>query len=280
MDLGGSPSVAISVAPNGGRITKQEHPAVPITVPELARTAAGCAAAGAAMIHIHVRDRAGRHILDPDAYRDAIAAIRREAGDDIVVQITSESLGLYQPDEQAAVIRAAHPEAVSMAVREFLPNSNREAAFAELLEWMSRSQIFPQFILYEPGEARYLDNLCRRGVVPWRSPPVLYVLGRYTSGQLSYPPDLLPFITGDMPRFAHWSVCAFGYHEAACVTTAALLGGHVRVGFENNRFLPSGQQAAKNEDLVTAVTTPLIELGRRLQTSSEWRAAMSALLRD
>ncbi|WP_352911906.1 3-keto-5-aminohexanoate cleavage protein [Mesorhizobium sp. M0923] len=55
--------------------------------------------------------------------------------------------------------------------------------------------------------------------------------------------DLLPFLEESKPRFAHWSVCAFGAREAACVTAAALLGGHVRVGFENNRQLAKGALA-------------------------------------
>jgi uncharacterized protein (DUF849 family) len=82
--------VALAVAPNGGRRGKSDHPALPITPAEVARTAAQCAEAGAAMIHLHVRDRYGRHVLDADAYRAATDAIHREAGSEIVVQITSE----------------------------------------------------------------------------------------------------------------------------------------------------------------------------------------------
>src|SRR5690606_19967729 len=90
--------VPIAVAPNGGRRTKADHPALPITPADLARTAAECLEAGAAMIHVHVRDQEQQHLLDADAYRQAIDAIRAEVGQRMVIQITSESLGQYGPE--------------------------------------------------------------------------------------------------------------------------------------------------------------------------------------
>jgi len=81
-------------------------------------------------------------------------------------------------------------------------------------------------------------TLRQRGLVPFESVPVLYVLGLSTAGQTSCPADLLPFLAPDHPKFTNWMVCAFGRHEAACVTSAALLGSHARVGFENNILLP------------------------------------------
>src|SRR5215467_5824953 len=95
--------VAIAVAPNGGRRTKADHPALPITPDELADVAAASLEAGAAMIHVHVRDRDGCHLLDAEAYRAVIAAIRASVGDRLVLQITSEALGIYQPEEQMRV---------------------------------------------------------------------------------------------------------------------------------------------------------------------------------
>src|SRR6202008_3948323 len=82
--------VVLAVAPNGGRKTKADHPALPLTSGELARAAAECLERGASMIHLHVRDAEGRHSLDPEAYRAAIASICQEVGDRLVLQITSE----------------------------------------------------------------------------------------------------------------------------------------------------------------------------------------------
>lgn len=252
---------AIAVAPNGGRRIKADHPAIPLTPAELAQTAHECLTAGASMIHVHVRRNDGRHLLDASAYAEAIAAIRDRVGDSLVIQITTEALGIYTPAEQIAVLRATRPEAASMALREIVPDDAAEPAFAEVLSWMKREHVLPQIILYEPAEAIRLADLMKRGLVPWQEIPILYVLGRYTIGQTSQPSDLLPFLSPGMPRFAHWSVCAFGRHEAACVTAAALLGGHVRVGFENNLQLPDGRQASSNAALVETVATILKGLG-------------------
>lgn len=253
--------VAIAVAPNGGRRTKADHPAIPLTPGELARTAAECLDAGAAMIHVHVRRPDGRHLLDADAYGAAIAAIRAAVGDRLVIQITTEALGLYAPAEQVAVLKAVKPEAASLALRELAPDAAAEPAFAEALFWMKRENVLPQIILYEPAEAVRLEGMIRRGLVPWPDIPVLYVLGRYTLSQTSQPADLMPFLAPEAPRFSNWSVCAFGRHEAACVTAGALLGGHVRVGFENNLHRPDGSLAASNADLVETVATALDRLG-------------------
>ncbi|MBN9217184.1 MAG: 3-keto-5-aminohexanoate cleavage protein [Mesorhizobium sp.] len=244
--------VAIAVAPNGGRRMKADHPALPTTPDELALVAAASLEAGAAMIHVHVRDDDGRHLLDAEAYQAATAAIRTSVGDRLVLQITSEALGIYRPEQQMQVVLEARPEAVSLALRELLPDQTHEAGFASFLETLRREKITPQIILYTPEEATYLAALAGRGLIPFDNPAVLYVLGRYTVGQKSAPADLLPFLAPGRPSFGHWMVCAFGGQETACVATAALLGGHARVGFENNLFLPDGTQASGNQDLVAA----------------------------
>lgn len=264
---------AIAVAPNGGRKVKADHPAVPLTPAELAVVAAQCLDAGAAMIHAHVRNADGSHLLDADAYRDAIAAIRGAVGDKLVIQITSEALGKYTPAEQRAVVQAVKPEAASLALRELVPDAGEEKAFSDLLGWMKRESVVPQIILYDVNDAIRLAELQNRGLIPFARLPVLYVLGRYTAGQISSPSDLLPFLAPDAPKFAHWSLCAFGARETACVTAGALLGGHVRVGFENNELLPDGAQAKGNHDLVGAARTAIAAVGLKVATAGELRAA-------
>jgi uncharacterized protein (DUF849 family) len=266
-----SRSVAVAVAPNGGRKTKADHPALPMTPAELAVTAAECLEAGAAMIHVHVRDAEGRHLLDAEAYRAATTAIREAVGDQLVIQITSEALGIYTPEEQMRVVRETRPEAVSLALREYLGAGDDEKAFADFLAWLAREKVMPQIILYDAEDARRLDALRGKGTLPWDDVPVLYVLGRYTKTQQSAPADLLPFLVPGEPRFGPWTVCAFGRDEAACVSAAALLGGHARVGFENNLLLPGGSTAASNADLVKAVTAITGATGRKTMTADEMR---------
>lgn len=275
---GGLPPIGIAVAPNGGRRTKADHPAVPISPAELARTASECLDAGACMIHIHVRDGQERHLLDAQAYADATAAIRRAVGERLVLQITSEALGIYKPEEQMAVVRAVRPEAVSLALRELAPDENAEPAFAEFLSWLRRERIVPQIIVYSPEEVVRLEEMRRRGIVPFENIPVLYVLGRYTVGQTSRPADLLPFLAPGMPGFANWMVCAFGRYETACVTAAALLGGHVRVGFENNLTLPDGTIAGSNAELVQRTAQALRACGCALADADAWRQAWAACM--
>jgi 3-keto-5-aminohexanoate cleavage enzyme len=272
------PPVAIAVAPNGGRRSKADHPALPLTTEEIAATAAACLEAGASMIHAHIRDRDGRHLLDAEAYRSTIAAIRAAVGDRLVVQITSEALGVYKASEQMAVVQGVRPEAVSLALREFVPDASHETAFADFLAWLRRERVTPQIILYSPEEAVRLAQLKARGVIPFRDLPVLYVLGRYTAGQKSSPADVLPFVAADMPRFAHWMVCAFGARENACVTTAALLGGHIRVVFENNLQLPDGTVAPDNAALIAAARAAIGASGLTAATADELRTAWVAAL--
>ena len=258
--------VALAVAPNGGRRTKADHSAIPLTPQELARTAAECLEAGASMIHVHVRKPDGSHLLDADAYRAAIAEIRASVGGRMVIQISSEALGLYKPSEQIAVVRGVRPEAVSLALRELVPDAAAEEAFADLLLWLKREGVAPQIILYSVEDAVRLSQMQQRGLIPWTNVPVLIALGRYQIGQTARPIDLLPFLAPDAPIFRHWMVCAFGGAETACVVAAALLGGHARVGFENNLLLPDGGTATSNCDLVAATRLALESCGRAICT--------------
>ncbi|MDJ0686664.1 MAG: 3-keto-5-aminohexanoate cleavage protein [Alphaproteobacteria bacterium] len=270
--------LVIAVAPNGARKTKADHPALPITPDELARTAAACAEAGAAMIHLHVRDEKDGHSLDVARYRAAIAAIEAAVGDRIVIQITTEAVGIYTPEQQRAVVRAVRPPAASLAVRELCPDEESVAEAADFFAWMAQERVHPQFILYAPEDAVWFNQLRKRGVIPWETPTLLYVLGRYTKGQVSQPTDLLPFLAEEessRPEDAappHWAICAFGPLEGACALAAAALNGHARVGFENNTLLSDGSTAPDNAALVAQVVAGAALIGRPIATAAETRA--------
>lgn len=269
--------VVLAVAPNGGRRLPSEHPAVPVTPAALARTAAACLEAGAAMLHLHVRDAAGRHLLEAGAYRAALAEVRAAVGERLFLQITSESLGAYAPAAQFAVVRDVRPEGVSLALREVLPADGDERELAAFLLWLQRERVVPQFILYEAAEAVRLVELVRRGVVPWARPPVLFGLGRYVAGQRAGPEMLAAFLPPAAPAFADWMACAFGPAECACVLAAARAGGHARVGFENNLHLPDGTVAPDNAALVAATAQALRGGGFELATGGELRARWTSL---
>ncbi|UJX46167.1 3-keto-5-aminohexanoate cleavage protein [Xanthobacter sp. YC-JY1] len=270
------PPLVIANAPNGATRTKADHPALPMTAAELARNAAEIVEAGAALIHIHVRDGEGRHLLDAEAYREATAAIRREVGDRLVVQATSEAAGRYKAPEQIAVVRALRPEAVSLALREIIPDEAHEAAAVDFFAWLRRERIMVQIILYSPEEVHRYSALKGRGVLGDGEDFPLFVLGRYTSGQVSTPADLVPFLAaaGTPPRL--WAMCAFGPKENACALTAAGLGGHVRVGFENNLFAPDGTLADNNAAQVRRAAEGARLLNRPLATADGVRGLYAA----
>lgn len=270
------PPILIAVAPNGARRTHADHPELPVTAQETAAVAARCADAGASLLHLHVRGGDQGHILDAQAYLDATAAVRRAVGDRMIVQITTEAVGRYQPEEQMAVVRAVRPEAVSVAVRELIPDAAHESAAAAFLAELARQDVLVQHIVYSPTEVIRLRSLIAHGVVPDDRPAFpLFVLGRYSAGQLSDPADLLPFLAawGDA---GPWAMCAFGPREAACCALAASLGGHVRVGFENNLWRPDGGVAAHNADLVALAAQAGAVCGRSPASAEAARALLRA----
>ena len=270
--------VVLTVAPNGGRKTKVDCPLLPLSADELARTGAECLERGASMIHLHVRDAEGRHCLDPEVYRATIGRICQEVGDRLVLQITSESIGRYSPAEQRAAVLKTNPEAVSLALRELAPEEADEKDFCDFLRKLKQMRIWPQIILYTPAEAERLGAMLKQGLIPFDKLSVLYVLGRFALTRTALPRDVLPFLAPEMPRFESWSVCAFGRREAACVTAAALLGGHGRVGFENNLALPDGARARSNAELVGAAAQALEAVGLQTQTAEGLREEIVAVM--
>jgi len=260
----------ITVAPNGAYKQAIDHPALPLNASDLAITAKHCLDAGAAMLHLHIRDAQGRHSLDVAAYQDALRALEAAVGTSMVLQITSEAAGVYQAPEQMAMVRSVHPEAVSVGLREFDHPAMGEHGLSDFFGWLAREQVMTQVILYDTADLDRWQDLRQRGVIPEAPWFLLFVLGRYTAGQTSDPKDLLPFLrrhTGIEP----WAICAFGSTEHACVTAAAAMGGHVRVGFENNLKLKTDLTAPNNAALVLQAADAARCLGRPLASANDIR---------
>lgn len=263
---------AIAVAPNGARRTKKDHPRLPMTAAEIARDASEALEAGAAMIHLHVRDRDGQHTLDAGLYREATAAVRAAVGDRLVIQVTTEAVGRYAPPEQIAAIDALRPESVSIALREILPaDGGDESAVAALFERMEKAGTLHQIIVYDAAELARLDALVVRGVLPGAPLAVLAVAGRY-SEEGARDAELDTFLSAGIARH-QWMLCAFGPREAAFMARAAGAGGHARVGFENNLWLPDGALAPGNAAIVAATAAACACSGRALATADELRAS-------
>ncbi len=249
-----------------------DHPALPITPDELAEVAQQSQAAGAAMIHLHVRDEHGKHSLDVARYRDAIAAIRARIGKQLIIQVTSEAVGVYSTEQQMAMVRELRPEAVSLAIRELCPQGAEQQA-ADFFAWLASECIAPQYILYCVEDVARFESLRDRGVISGECPSVLYVLGCYGDSGDASVAQLRPILAASR-RPVIWSVCAFGAAEAACMKLAAKLGGHCRVGFENNLLLASGKTAPDNSALVAQLVATVARQGRSIASSVQARELM------
>jgi uncharacterized protein (DUF849 family) len=265
--------VVITAAPNGARRTPADHPALPITPPQLADAAAALRSAGVSVLHLHVRDEQGGHTLDPARYREAMTAIRDRVGDGLVIQVTTEAVGMYDTDQQMAVVRELEPEAVSLALREICPGQADEARAARFFAWLRQRRIWPQYILYSTEDVLRFEDMRRRGLFADDAPFVLLVLGRYADGLAGRPEDLHRLLeVADFGAFP-WAACCFGPAEQAVMLAAFARGGHVRIGFENNLQLPDGSAAADNAVLVRAFVTAVKGGPRRPASAAQVRAA-------
>ncbi|CAH1605821.1 3-keto-5-aminohexanoate cleavage protein [Vibrio sp. MMG022] len=243
--------IAIIVAPNGARKTKQDHDQLPMTIEEMVAEAKACQTAGSTMIHLHARDVQGRHSLEVDDNLEIYHAVKAAVGNSMVVQLTTEAVGMYSSQQQMALIKVVKPEAASFALRELIPDEQSEEQGLVFFDWVAEQGILSQIILYDQADIERYFSLRERGVLPKQNQHALVVLGRYHEAQQSSPWDLRAL---HLERFieenVRCAVCAFGAREQDCLTHALLLGLDVRVGFENNHLSADGQPANSNAEQV------------------------------
>lgn len=242
------------VAPNGGRLTKADHPALPMSLDEIVEAARSCFEAGADGLHLHLRDSHGAHVLDAGRYREALGELTRHVPN-MHLQITTEALGgRYTPQAQMDVALGSGARFVSIAVRELQPDITPEAA-ARFYAQCADQSIAVQHILYAVEDMALLACALPQEALHDGSTQLLYVLGRYTAGQESDPSQLIPYLDYATRHDWHadWMVCAFGRGETACLMAAHGAGGKLRVGFENARVHSDGRVAASNAERVAAI---------------------------
>lgn len=253
------------VAPNGARRTTSDHPEIPVTPEQLARVAAECYEAGAGAIHIHVRDENQKHVLDADLYRAATKAITRETRGNMLVQITTEAVGHYSPQQQRDVVRAVMPQAVSIALGEMIPDADEEHNAAEFYGFLLNADVAVQHIIYDVEGIEKFADFARREIVPGDEHSLLFPLGRYTEGQQSAPESLLPFLAKldeqGLRENCQWAICAFGVGETRSLAAAMAIGGKIRVGFENNLHHADGLIAANNTERVAVMASLAAQMG-------------------
>ena len=241
----------IMAAPNGARKVKTDHPAMPVTISETIASAKECHAAGASILHAHVRDDNGEHLLDAGRYQRLLDGLRAEVPT-MLVQITTEAVGVYTPKQQADLVFDLKPDFVSVGFREMIGDNGQEARnHAEHFYHQSfTNQIHVQHILYDIEDLVQFRQAIADGILPPARPHVLLVLGRYSGNFQSEPEEMAPFIADGLTDVASWSICAFGYREFDVMIEAIENGGHCRVGFENNLYLKDRTLAPTNSALI------------------------------
>lgn len=243
--------IAIIVAPNGAKKNKQDHAQLPMNTEEMVAETKACQTAGSTMIHLHARDVQGRHSLEVDDNLEIYHAVKAAVGNSMIVQLTTEAVGMYSPQQQMALIKVVKPEAASFALRELIPDEQSEEQGLIFFDWVASQGILSQIILYDQADIERYFSLRERGVLPKQNQHALVVLGRYHEAQQSSPWDLRVL---HLERFieenVRCAVCAFGAREQDCLTHAMLLGLDVRVGFENNHLSADGQPANCNAEQV------------------------------
>jgi len=257
------------VAPNGARKTKSDHSSLPVSIADTVDEAARCFAAGASALHGHVRGDADEHVLDAGRYRELIDEMSRRVPE-MLLQVTTEAVGRYTPQQQVDCIQAVKPAMASVILKEISHNFDNPGFAREFFAWCHEHRVHVQHILFSAEEFDQFLRLRDAGVIPAGHRCVLFVLGRYSVDFQSDPADLEPFLERDLAGL-DWFTCAFGHREQACVLAAIEAGGHARVGFENNLYLPDGELADDTAALVTSLAAALRERGLRPATAAAAR---------
>ncbi|HEX2240416.1 MAG TPA: 3-keto-5-aminohexanoate cleavage protein [Actinomycetota bacterium] len=278
-------SAIITCALSGVAAGKDQCPAIPYTPEEYARESRRARDAGAAVVHIHARYPDGRPSFRVEEYLAITRAILEEVPD-IVINYSTGAVGVPM-EERVHHITELRPElgALNMGSMNYAKYSEKRKAlvfdfvfanpFADimfLLERMNSVEVKPECECFDTGHIGNVEPLIDMGLIrtPIQFSLILGVLGGAgaTASNLAHMASLLP-----QPNT--WEVIAISRAQWQMVAAAAGLGGNVRVGLEDNFYVPSGDMATSNGDLVDAAAR-LVELsGRRVADPSEARAMLS-----
>jgi len=265
-----NPSI-IMVAPNGARKTKEHHPALPVSITETY-------AMGASAIHAHVRGENGEHVLDAGRYRELVEELKTQVPE-MLVQVTTEAVGIYSPRQRADCVKAVKPEMISLAMRE-MAGVDQDLDFArEFYEWCRGYDVHIQHIMYDDVDMARLLLLQKQNVIPPGRLCVLFVLGRFLENREATPEDIEPFLKLAGEIEMDWFVCAFGSHEQACALSAIEQGGHARIGFENNLYHADGSVADNTAALVASLKTSAIAGGSECADGAAARKILGVVSR-
>lgn len=263
----------VNVALTGAVPGKDDNPLLPVTPEEIAADALACAEAGAAVVHLHVRDETGLPVHRRDLYERAIAPIR-EGAPELAICVTTSSR--VDPDPASRTIGLEldddlRPEMASLTLGSFnFPNTvsvNPPVTIVRLLERMGELGVRPEFEVFEPGMVNTLHVLAERGLVP--DPPVVNVLLGSLGSSPAFVGDLARIVER-LPPEAEWAAAGIGVFQRPMTIAAAVMDGNVRTGLEDN---PRGAGDGRwgNADAVALAAEAAKLAGRPVASPAEAR---------
>jgi 3-keto-5-aminohexanoate cleavage enzyme len=265
----------ITVAPTGAETAKSDCPQLPTTPEELAETARACQAAGATMIHLHVRDREHRPTLDLALLREWVAAVRDST--DLIVQLSTGG-SVHDPLDQRFQVLDAEPDACSltMGTTNFGDDvfSNPWPFVCDLYQLTQERGVVPEFELFDLGQVHAMRRLLDRyGLPAGGKVHVDLVMG--VPGGMNGTTDALVAAVRDLPReTTSWSATGIGRSTLSVILASLSKGGHLRVGMEDVLTISKGVPVESNRQLVDRA----VEIGRLAQrppmTTTEARALL------
>jgi uncharacterized protein (DUF849 family) len=269
MDL--SEKVIITVAPTGAWPSKKDNPALPVTPREIADDVYACRQAGAAVAHLHMRDAQGNGSMNKEIFKETVALIRERC--DIVLNLTTSG-DLNATDET----RMAHfieikPELASYdcGSMNWMHNSlflNPPAFLAALAATMNEHGVKPEIEIFDAGMVYNALYYQKKGLL--KTPlHFQFVLG--AAGGMAATVENLVFLKGLIPEDSTWSALGIGKGHLPIMYTALALGGHIRVGMEDNVFYGKGRLAASNAEFVARAVRLVREMGKDNAAPDETR---------
>ena len=252
----------VTVAPTGAETTKEDCPQLPTTLEELVETAQRCQAAGAAMVHVHIRDDEHKPTLDLGRLTATVDALHEAT--DLVVQLSTGG-SVHDPLENRLKVLDAQPDSCSltMGTTNFGDDvfSNPWPFITELYQLSQEREVVPEFELFDLGHVAALHRLLDKHGLPYGGRVhVDLVMG--VPGGMPGTTDALVAAVNALPEaVTSWSATGIGRSTLAVALAALSKGGHLRVGMEDVLTLAKGVPVEHNEQLVSRV----VELGRIAQ---------------
>lgn len=267
----------ITAAVCGSVPTRQQNPNVPYNPFEIAEEALRCWRAGAAVVHVHVRDPlTGEPAFKRELFAEVMERIRD--GSDMLINLTTSGFNIEADNVNEARLMplALKPDLCSLDVGSL---NFRGSVFINPSEWVEEAAVRmrdagvkPEMEVFELGHIRQAADLVKRGLVD--DPPYFQICLGINWGAGADLGTLMAF-KARLPQGCHWSVLGTGKKQLPITTHAMLLGGHIRVGFEDNLYLSKGVPAKTNAQFVERTVELARILQREVATCQEARTILS-----